>query len=198
MRKAKQGTLSVLSAVIFLGVAAEVSAAGRDAEALSLSCNACHGPEGVSYGASIPSIAGLNSEYLTRVLTEYKEGRRSSTIMKRIAKGYKGWELRKMGRYFSTKPWVSVESEVKPELAERGRRLHRDHCEECHEKDGRYQDKDVPRIAGQRPDYLLTQLTIYQRGVESLPQPTEMADRLALVDQRDLAALSAFYSTITE
>jgi sulfide dehydrogenase cytochrome subunit len=198
MRKAKRETHCVLSVVMLLGVAAHVSAADRDAEALSVSCNGCHGPDGVSYGASIPSIAGLDAEYLSRVLTEYKEGRRTSTIMKRIAKGYKGWELRKMARYFSTRPWVSLPSDTDPEAVEYGRRLHREHCEECHEDSGRYQDKDVPRIAGQRPDYLLTQLRIYWRDTEPLPQPTGMAERLALIEERELAALSAFYSSVVD
>jgi sulfide dehydrogenase cytochrome subunit len=174
-----------------------VSFAGeRSAETLSLPCNGCHGTEGVSLGNNIPSIAGMNAEYMSEAMMQFKEGRRSATIMNRISKGYKGYELRKIARYFSRKDWRTVPTTPVRGLVERGRKLHQKHCAECHEDMGRYQDKDVPRIAGQRPGYLQTQLTLYYRGKEKLPQPTEMADRLAEIAEEDLPALSAFYGAV--
>ena len=172
------------------------SAAERSAETLSLPCNGCHGAGGVSLGDNIPSIAGMNAEYMLKAMTQFKEGRRSATFMNRISKGYKTYELRKIARYFSAKDWRSVPTTPEWVLVERGRRLHQEHCAECHEDQGRYQDKDVPRIAGQRPGYLQTQLILYYRGIERLPQPSEMADRLAEIAEDDLAALSAFYGSV--
>jgi sulfide dehydrogenase cytochrome subunit len=74
--------------------------------------------------------------------------------------------------------------------------LHKRFCAECHEDSGRYQDKDVPRIAGQRHNYLQTQLKLYYERKEELPQPSEMAEKLAEIAKDDLPALSAFYSTV--
>ena len=171
-------------------------ASGPSAEALSLPCNGCHGPNGVSQGASIPSIAGMNAEYMAEAMVQFKEGRRSATIMHRIAKGYRDYELRKIARYFSSKKWRTVPSTKREELVSRGRQLHEQYCAECHEDSGRYQDKDVPRIAGQRYKYLQIQLLLYYEGKEKLPQPSEMAGKLAEIPREDLPALSAFYSTV--
>lgn len=172
------------------------SSSGRAAETLALPCNGCHGAEGVSSGTSIPSIAGQDAEFMTRVMLEYKQGKRSATIMDRIAKGYKEYELRKIARYFSRKPWRSSKGPHQTELLERGRTLHRQHCAECHEDMGRYRDQDVPRIAGQPPRYLYAQMALYRDGVENLPQPSEMADKMALIDETDMRALAQLYSSL--
>lgn len=171
-------------------------ASGPSAETLGLPCNGCHGTDGASQGDSIPSIAGMNAEYMAKVMVQFKEGRRSATIMNRIAKGYRDYELRKIARYFAAKEWRSVRPTQQEELVTRGHRLHEKYCTECHEDSGRYQDKDVPRIAGQRHDYLKTQLALYHAGEEQLPQPSEMADKLSEIAKDDLSALSAFYSTV--
>ena len=181
--------------LIYLSTAASY-AAGPSDEALAVPCNGCHGAGGVSSGDSIPSIAGQDAEYMTRAMLEYKEGKRSATIMNRIAKGYKEYELRKIARYFSRKPWRSIASIQETTLLERGRTLHRKHCAECHEDIGRYQDQDVPRIAGQPHRYLIIQMTLYRDGIENLPQPNEMADKMALLDKTDIEALAQLYSSI--
>jgi sulfide dehydrogenase cytochrome subunit len=133
---------------------------------------------------------------MSEAMIQFKEGRRSATIMNRISKGYKNYELRKMAGYFASKEWRTVPTNQEQRLVSRGRQLHEAHCAECHEDMGRYQDKEVPRLAGQRPKYLLMQLRLYKRGEEKLPQPTDMADRLAEVAEEDLPALSAFYATV--
>ena len=186
----------LFASIALLIMSFQSPAFARSADALSLTCNGCHGPDGVSQGGSIPSIAGMNAEYMATAMVQFKEGRRSATIMNRIAKGYKNYELSKIARYFSAKEWSPAPSAQQQELITRGRQLHEQHCAECHEDSGRYQDKDVPRIAGQQHDYLLTQLVLYFEGKEELPQPSEMAEKLVDVGKDDLPALSAFYSTV--
>lgn len=181
---------------VFAALSLKSFAASPSAEALSLPCNGCHGPDGVSQGASIPSIAGMNAEYMAEAMRQFKEGRRTATIMNRIAKGYRDYELRKIARYFAAKKWRTVQSTQQEELVTRGLQLHEKYCADCHEDSGRYQDKDVPRIAGQRHSYLKMQLVLYHAGKEQLPQPSEMADKLAEIVKDDLPALSAFYSTV--
>ena len=189
--------LSLFSAAtLLLLTPVTLEAAGKSAEALSAPCNACHGPDGVSHGDAVPSIAGMSAEYMTEAMLQFKEGRRSATIMNRIAKGYKEYELRKIARYFASKDWQSVPSTRQDALVVRGRQLHEQYCAECHEDSGRYQDKDMPRLAGQKHHYLLIQLRLYQKNEESLPQPSEMAEKLAEIPTEDLPALSAFYSTL--
>jgi sulfide dehydrogenase cytochrome subunit len=192
MRKATwQGGAALLALALAQGTGA---AGARVAEALSLSCNGCHGPGGVSQGASIPTIAGLDAEFMAKVLEQYRDGTRNATIMNRIARGYRPYELRKIARYFSAQPWARAVFEHDTQLIERGRDLHTRHCAECHEDSGRYQDRDTPRLAGQQPTYLLMQIQQYLD--KTLPQPSDMGEQLALLEPEDLAAISVFYGSV--
>ena len=183
-----------IAVLLLLAAGAVWASDDRVSEALSVPCNGCHGPNGVSPGYSIPSIAGLDAEYMTKVLEQYRDGTRNATIMGRIARGYKTYELRKIARYFSRKPWVRVDSQLEDAMVERGRGLHQEHCAECHEDAGRYQDRDTPRLAGQRPIYLELQLQQYLN--RELPQPSDMKEKMASLKEGDLPALSAFYSSV--
>ncbi len=173
------------------------AAADVDAELLSLNCNGCHGPDGISSGRSIPSIAGLNFRYFMRTMLKFRKGERASTIMDRIAQGYKISELRKISRYFAARDWGNSGTEIDDDKARRGQEIHDELCEECHEKNGRHQDKDIARISGQAPDYLYLQLLDYHAGMQAMPQPDKMKERLETLKAEDLEALSHFYGSGT-
>lgn len=63
-------------------------------------CTTCHGPGGRSEGG-MPSIAGRKTEELYGMLVEYREGRRSATVMHQHARGYTPEELRMISQYFA-------------------------------------------------------------------------------------------------
>ena len=169
--------------------------AGDGSEVLSLSCNGCHGPEGISAGESIPSIAGLEYRYFMRTMLQFRKGERATTIMDRIARGYKVSELRRISKYYAALEWGNSGTKGDNNKARRGREIHDELCEECHEKNGRHQDKDIPRISGQAPDYLYLQMLDYHAGVERLPQPEKMQERMETLKREDLEALSHFYGS---
>ncbi len=57
-------------------------------QSLVANCMSCHGSNGASTGPATPSLGGLSKAYLTQVLTDYQTGKRASSVMDRIAKGY--------------------------------------------------------------------------------------------------------------
>ena len=169
--------------------------AADNAENLSLNCNGCHGSEGVSSGASIPSIAGLEYRYFMRTMLNFKRGNRASTIMDRIAQGYKVKELRKISKYFAAQEWGNAANDVDRDKVRRGHEIHDELCEECHENNGRHQDKDIPRISGQLAEYLYLQMLDYRTGMQKMPQPDKMKERMEPLKVEDLEALSQFYAS---
>jgi len=188
--------VSILVLSVTMGLSHAPRAVAADAaEVLSLSCNGCHGPEGVSVGESIPSIAGLEFRYFMRTMLKFRKGERASTIMDRIAQGYKVSELRKISKYFAAREWGNTGTELDGDKVRRGREIHDELCEECHEKNGRYQDKDIPRISGQAPDYLYLQMLDYHAGLRLMPQPDKMKERLETLEVEELEALSHFYGS---
>lgn len=160
-------------------------------------CTGCHGPAGVTAGAAIPSIAGLDKIYFARVMVQFKNDERPSTIMGRIARGYSDSELRTMARQFGSLPWGDWHGGADREVLDAGRAIHEQVCAECHEQEGRHQDRDTPRIAGQAPDYLLLSLLHYRDGQDAtkLPQPHKMLKALQPLSDEQLVALSHYYAS---
>ena len=82
-------------AIAFAGAAN--ADAGRDVAA---TCAACHGTDGRSRSA-IPSLAGRAKSEIVRAMREFRDGRRSSTIMQQIANGYTEAEIEAAAAYFA-------------------------------------------------------------------------------------------------
>jgi sulfide dehydrogenase cytochrome subunit len=117
--------------------------------------------------------------------------------MGRVARGYTDSELRTMAKHFGGLPWTAWPSATGAEAIEEGRQIHDRVCAECHEQEGRHQDRDTPRIAGQAPQYLLMSLLQYrdpEPGMK-LPQPDKMLDALKPLTDGQLLALSHFYAS---
>jgi sulfide dehydrogenase cytochrome subunit len=178
---------------LLLVIGAVIAAPGS-AGVLEQNCNGCHGPSGVSTAPYIPTIAGLNFQYFYSAMEALKKDRRRSTIMGRIAKGYKTSQLQRMALHYGRQTWVGSQSAVDPELAQRGRDLHSEYCEKCHKDGGRFQDKDTPPLAKQAKGYLLLMMHDYRTADTIMPQPPLMQERLEKLSDEDLAALSEFYA----
>ena len=165
------------------------------ADTLYSACNGCHGPNGASEGPHIPTIAGLNLHYFYATMQAFRKDRRKGTIMDRIAKGYTSSQLQRMALHFGTQPWVGKLGEADPRLAQQGRALHAEYCEECHEHNGYFQDKETPPLAGQSKGYLLQQMRDYRLAASRMRQPALMQERLERLSDADLAALVEFYAS---
>lgn len=93
--------IAVLAVLLFLPMTASADKMSR-ATMLSYTCAGCHGTDGASPG-SIPSIECKTSDYLLKVMKEYRDGKRSSTIMGRHVKGYTDDELQTIAGFYATK-----------------------------------------------------------------------------------------------
>ena len=67
-------------------------------KSLSLPCLGCHGK---STDQSIPSLFGLEEEYLYSALLAYKLDERDQYLMRIISKAYTDKELRIISKYFA-------------------------------------------------------------------------------------------------
>lgn len=185
---------ALLGAVI---VATPVAADTEADTLLGSGCTGCHGSGGVTAGEGIPSIAGLDKVYFARVMVQFKNHERPSTIMGRLAKGYTDSELRTLAKQFGSRPWTAWRGVAAQAEVEAGRELHDRLCAECHEQEGRHQDRDTPRIAGQAPQYLLLSMQQYRDGQDAqrLPQPDKMLKALRPLMDDQLLSLSRYYAS---
>ena len=175
-------------AAVLLGTAAF---AAPPAATIAL-CESCHGKGGNSEIALTPSIAGQPDIFITNQLILFREGLRSSDVMQAMAKGMKDKDAIELGKYFAKSP-VKVVSPgaADPKLEIRGRQLVGErHCGQCHLPNfaGRSQ---VPRLAGQREDYLVSTMRAYVEGKRT-GADTTMQEVLSGLGDADIKALGHF------
>lgn len=203
MQQKKTSTLVLAGALLAGGLLLGTSAqAGPSAEMLSNTCAGCHGTNGVSAGPAMPTIAGLPAEHLKKVMGEFKNGKRPSTIMGRLMKGYTDEELATIATFFAKQKWANAQgapqskmaTAVDGKLAAQGGKIQKN-CAKCHDDDGRSQEDDVPRLAGQWLDYLLIKMEDYKDEGIKVPQPEKMEKQMGKKSLDELKALAHFYAS---
>ncbi|MET0065736.1 MAG: c-type cytochrome [Candidatus Thiodiazotropha sp.] len=150
-------------------------------QALAFTCAGCHGTDGSSVGPSSPTIAGMDPDVFVDVMKGYREDKRNSTIMNRIAKAYDDEELRGMAWYFAKQQQRLAPQPFDPALAARGETLHQQYCEKCHENGG--VAGDAGTLAGQWMPYLENSMMDYLEGLR--PYPRKMKRKVDAVIQAE-------------
>ena len=157
-------------------------------------CAACHGEDGNSTNAQIPSIAGQPKLFLENQLILFREELRKSDQMLAAVKGLKDPEIIKLAEHFSKLPARAMESAAAdPKLmkigVEKAKALR---CGVCHLPDFSGQNQ-IPRLAGQREAYLEAEMRAY-RDSKRTGGDTIMAAALYGVSDADIRALAHYLS----
>lgn len=153
-------------------------------------CLACHGASGQSSTPEVPSLGGQPAFYLLAQLIMFREHMRAVEPMTTMLKGVSDNDLRVMADEIARLPPPQPNATpAEPERAERARALiQRNRCNICHLSDFRGIE-NVPRLAGQREEYLLKSLRGYKdnsrRGYDT--QMADVAEPLADADFVELA-----------
>lgn len=163
------------------------------AERYAAQCAACHGAQGVSTLAQTPSLAGQPSFYAITQLFLFRDGRRDSGPMTAIAKTMSDDDLRGFADVIGKLPPAPPAATSPPDaqrLARGAASAQRLHCLGCHGSQGEGA-RQVPRVAGQREDYLLLTLRGFRAGTRVGYQPA-MTEAMAGVAADELADLAHF------
>jgi len=137
-------------------------------------CAACHGVNGQSQSPMVPNLAGQQRGYLVNQLQDYRDRSRSNLYgvqyMWGMAGPLKDKQIEELADYFSKQAPAKV-SQVNtddPKLA-RGKEIFEKgipeqgviQCNSCHGQNGQGM-ASFPRLAGQKPFYLVQQLNVWQ------------------------------------
>lgn len=160
------------------------------------SCLACHGPDGNSVTPGIPSIAGQPKVFLETQLVLIREELRPAPQMLPLVRGMKDAEITRLAEHFSKLPAKSMATTpADPKLAKQGMaRAKALRCGVCHTQDFGGQNQ-VPRLAGQREEYLEAEMRAYRDGTRT-GGDTIMAATLYGVKDAEIKALAHFLSRL--
>jgi cytochrome c553 len=152
-----------LVAALMLACAGSQPLAAETIAERAAPCLACHGEKGASETADIPSLGGQPAPYLLIQLYLFREKQRTVEVMNEMTKGFTDDDLRNFSDFIAKLPVPPVLTDAgDPARMASGRALITAfRCNSCHGLDlaGR---ENIPRIAGQREDYLARTLIEYK------------------------------------
>jgi cytochrome c553 len=194
---AARRTRVVRRAVFFCCIMALACAArgqARDPErgaARAGTCEACHGTPERPPIAGSPTLAGQQREFLVLQMFYLREGLRDVPQMAGLFKGWSDRDLEDVAAHYGRQKAPRNAAERDAGLHARGAELSlKMGCGSCHLKDYSGQ-KHVPRISGQREDYLAATLVAY-RDNKRTGTDTSMNAAMYQVPDSDIRALAHY------
>jgi cytochrome c553 len=160
------------------------------------SCLGCHGVKGQSAIPEVPSLGGQPVFYLTIQLLMFRDKLRVVEPMNQVMQGFKDNDLHNIAAYLAKLP--PPEPSGGPldfDRMARARELSEQHrCNFCHQ--GNYSgEQNVPRVAGQREDYLIKTLREYKNNTRR-GYDASMADILYLISDDQIQDLAYFLARL--
>ncbi|SDL80512.1 Cytochrome c553 [Franzmannia pantelleriensis] len=183
-----------------LGLSIALPATAEDAPAVGLPfeeqvqvCGACHGNDGNSQQAGTPSLAGQPELTIVNQMIYFRERLRQNEVMTPQARGLPDAEIQALAAYYHEQPVAAPEGGPDPELKARGQQLAaQQRCASCHQSDYRGREQ-MPRLAGQREDYLIAAMIAYRDRTRGGPDTT-MIDVMRGIDDDDIDAMAHFFT----
>ena len=94
MRRALAATIGLASIVAAVVASAEPPAGAA-------ACSGCH-PASPRVTSPVPRLSGLDRTAIVRAMQDFKAGRRTGTVMDRIAKGFTDDEIEAIAAWYAT------------------------------------------------------------------------------------------------
>ena len=158
-------------------------------------CAACHGADGHAAMPRVPHLAGQPRLFLENRLVMMREGLSVVPAMAGLLDGLGDAELAALARHYAALPLRAERPARDAARAARGAALaERALCGSCHLPDhsGREQ---IPRLAGQREDYLLQSMRDFAAG-RTGGRDTLMSNALIGLSDADLQDLAHHLATL--
>lgn len=149
-------------------------------------CAACHAADGNSASPANPVLAGQHADYTAKQLANYKSGERKNPVMLGMSASLSPADMKNLGAYFEAqKPKTRAARNL--ELVKLGQQIYRGGimakgvaaCASCHGPSGAGIPAQFPRIAGQYPEYAVSQLQAFRAGERS-NDPNKMMRAIAV------------------
>jgi len=184
------------------------AAAQADVGELVKECDSCHGADGVSTDAHIPTIAGFSEFVFEEYMYQYQDEARPCREVEYLSGDKKGTktsmcaeaaelseeQISELTAYYAGKEFKAATQEFDAALAAEGANIHKRDCEKCHTDGGSYAGDDAGLLAGQWKGYLEQVFADYAAGDRSMMED-KMKEKVGALDEASMKALIHFYAS---
>jgi DmsE family decaheme c-type cytochrome len=129
----------------------------------SVGCAACHGDGGITSRPGIPSLVGLDAQYLVTAMKAYVSGQRKHAMMKALLSGLGDAEINNIAFYYARQPAARAETPLVGKPSQSGTVA----CAACHGENGIAVSPAFPNLAGQDSQYLADAMRAYKIGARN-------------------------------
>src|SRR5215469_3324555 len=153
-------------------------------------CLSCHGEKGQSATPEVPSLGAQQKDYVLVQLYMFREKLRDVAVMNEMTKGLSDDDLRVISESIAKlpAPVPAADAGDAARIEHAKGLIAANRCNFCHAANFAGQDQ-VPRIAGQREDYLAKTLREYKSNARHGYDPA-MASVVAPLQDQDFADLA--------
>src|ERR1700691_289981 len=171
---------------------------------VSNACSKCHGFNGVSTSPIFPILAGQVPGYIESELKLFRQRGRSDpharAFMWGIARALTDEQIKGVALYFSSQPAVKGSGSSNPALADKGKVMYEngapnrdiEACTVCHGHSGEGVNSQ-PRLAGQHPDYVSTEMFQYRKGLRENKVMQHVTEKMT---DDEIAAVVDYVATL--
>ena len=164
-------------------------------------CSNCHGVDGNSVSPNFPKLAAQPEEYIVAQLNEFRNHRRDDPpgfeYMWGISRSLSDDQIKGLAAYFAAQKSVSP-GPGNPKLVAEGKQIFEaglpeqsvPPCFACHGDHGQGNGQ-FPRVAYQHSDYVIKQLTVFQR-TDQRPDGVAMKAVTHLLSDQNMKAVAAY------
>jgi len=175
---------------------------GRSIAETERRCIRCHGPNGVSDDPDTPHLAEQNLSYLLKQMRDFKSMERLGPNMFKRVRRLSEQQMADIALWYSSQTLPEIKPVDRqalrvPQLVHSGDSS-RDipPCELCHAKDGRSVSGDIPVLAGQSADYLISAMEYFRDGIRANDPGEFMETITRKMSDVEFEALARYYAAL--
>jgi len=176
---------------------------------IAMNCEACHGTDGISRSALVPTLAGLDAAALYKQLADYRSGKRLWGVMNAIARALSARDCADVAAYFAGRDGglPSVTGRTAPAA---GRSLRQTNaarrlvfagdpargiaaCAGCHGPSG--YKVGAPSLARQRMPYIERETAEFEQGQRTNDIDEQMRSIAAQLTADEMRAVAIYYGS---
>lgn len=167
-------------------------------------CAACHAADGNSTSPAYPKLAGQIPEYLVKQLHDFKAShgkpaKRTNAIMNGMVASLSDADIRDVAAYFASQK-IKPAGATDEKLAAQGQALYRGGdaatgvpaCASCHGPGGTGIPTEFPRLGGQIPQYVESQLEAFKSGKRANDPNSMMRDIASRLSDEQIKAVAQY------
>lgn len=157
--------------------------------------------DGNSVSGKYPRLAGQVPDYIAKQIADFKSGARRNATMQGMVSRLSERDVSNLVAYFAAQKVSYSAAAVDAVLAGEGERIFKagieaagvPACMGCHGPDGTGQAPMFPRLAGQHPEYIESQLKSFQSGARSNDNAM-MRDIATKLSEQQIRAVASYVS----